>query len=71
MDVHNLRLMCICTLLINDIAILMTLKGKTMKYVCTYKKMHVYAINKYDVVQIHFLTTINIYTFKLYKISKK
>lgn len=46
MDVHNLRLMCICTLLINDIAILMTLQGKTMKYVCTCKKMHVYVTNK-------------------------
>lgn len=42
-----------------------------MKYVCTCKKMHVYATNKYDAVQIHFLTAINIYTFKLYKISKK
>lgn len=35
------------------------------------KKMHVYVTNKYDALQIHFLTTINSYIFKLYKISKK
>lgn len=35
------------------------------------KKMHVYVTNKYDAVQIHFLTTINSHIFKLYKVSKK